>query len=203
MNEDALLELSNYAGLASAVVLTINFFLGMLLATAYRTNLYWKKMPPKIQQLDINSIHNYTAYVAWILVLLHVLFLLLNKTSKFTFIDALFPLNAPSQNLVVALGTLSLYAITVVIITTQKVIKRKMSFRAWKNIHLISYVTAILFVFHGIFMDPHLKNDQPDFFDGEKLLLEFCGLLLIVALVKRYTYYLKKVKTTLKDPIVN
>ena len=196
MNEDALLELSNYAGLASAVVLTINFFLGMLLATAYRTNLYWKKMTPKIQQLDINSIHNFTAYVAWILVLLHVLFLLLNKTSKFTFIDAIFPLNAPNQSLVVAFGTLSLYAITVVIITTQKVIKRRMSFRAWKNIHLISYVTAILFVFHGIFMDPHLKNDQPDFFDGEKLLLEFCGLLLVVASVIRYRYYLKKRLTT-------
>ena len=195
MNEDALLELSNYAGLASAVVLTINFFLGMLLATAYRTNLYWKKMPPKIQQMDINDIHNYTAYIAWGLIVLHVLFLLLDKASKFTFIDVIFPLNAPSQNLIVAFGTLSLYAITVVIITTQKVIKRKMSFRAWKNIHLISYVTAILFVFHGIFMDPHLKNDQPDFFDGEKLLLEFCGLFLIVASAKRYMYYLKKNKT--------
>ena len=192
MNEDALLELSNYAGLTSAVVLTINFFLGMLLATAYRTNPYWKKLPVRLQQMDINSIHNYTAYVAWILVLLHVLFLVLDKTSKFTFIDVIFPLNAPSQNLVVALGTLSLYAITVVIITTQKVIKRKMSFRAWKNIHLISYGTAILFVLHGIFMDPHLKNSQPDFFDGEKLLLEFCGLLLIVASVKRYMSHLKK-----------
>jgi len=195
MNEDALLELSNYAGLASAVVLTINFFLGMLLATAYRTNLYWKKMPPKIQQMDINDIHNYTAYIAWGLIVLHVLFLLLDKASKFTFIDVIFPLKAPSQNLIVAFGTLSLYAFTVVIITTQKVIKRKMSFRAWKNIHLISYVTAILFVFHGIFMDPHLKNDQPDFFDGEKLLLEFCGLFLIVASAKRYMYYLKKNKT--------
>jgi len=195
MNEDALLELSNYAGLASAVVLTINFFLGMLLATAYRTNLYWKKLPPKIQQMDINDIHNYTAYIAWGLIVLHVLFLLLDKASKFTFIDVIFPLKAPSQNLIVAFGTLSLYAITVVIITTQKVIKRKMSFRAWKNIHLISYVTAILFVFHGIFMDPHLKNDQPDFFDGEKLLLEFCGLFLIVASAKRYMYYLKKNKT--------
>ena len=192
MNEDALLELSNYAGLASAVVLTINFFLGMLLATAYRTNPYWKKLPVRLQQMDVNSIHNYTAYVAWMLVLLHVLFLVLDKTSKFTFIDVIFPLNAPSQNLVVALGTLSLYAITVVIITTQKIIKRKMPFRTWKNIHLISYGTAILFVFHGIFMDPHLKNSQPDFFDGEKLLLEFCGLLLIVASVKRYMFHLKK-----------
>jgi len=152
-------------------------------------------LPPKIQQMDINDIHNYTAYIAWGLIVLHVLFLLLDKASKFTFIDVIFPLKAPSQNLIVAFGTLSLYAFTVVIITTQKVIKRKMSFRAWKNIHLISYVTAILFVFHGIFMDPHLKNDQPDFFDGEKLLLEFCGLFLIVASAKRYMYYLKKNKT--------
>jgi len=203
MNKDALLELSNYAGLASAVILTINFFLGMLLATAYRANRYWKKLPQNIQRLDINDIHNYTAYIAWGLIALHVLFLLLDKTSKFTFIDVLFPLDAPNQALIVAFGTLSLYAITVVIITTQKVIKRKMSFRLWKNIHLISYGTAILFVFHGIFMDTHLKNDQPDFFDGEKLLLEFCGLLLIVASVKRYMFYLKKIKTAAKDPIVN
>jgi DMSO/TMAO reductase YedYZ heme-binding membrane subunit len=195
MNEDALLEFSNYAGLASAVVLTINFFLGMLLATAYRANRYWKKLPQNMQRLDVNDIHNYTAYIAWGLIVLHVLFLLLDKASKFTFIDVVFPLNAPNQNLFVAFGTLSLYAITVVIITTQKVIKRKMSFRAWKNIHLISYGTTIFFVLHGIFMDPHLKNNQPDFIDGEKLLLEFCGILLVVASVIRYRYYLKKVKT--------
>ena len=111
MDENLLLELSNYAGLASAVVLTINFFLGMLLATAYRVNRYWKKLPVKLQKLDVNNIHNYTAYIAWVLVLLHVLFLLFDKTSKFTLIDVLFPLNAPSQNLFVAFGTLSLYAI--------------------------------------------------------------------------------------------
>jgi len=189
-----MLELSNYAGLASAVVLTINFFFGMLLATAYRANPYWKKLPQNIQRLDINDIHNYTAYIAWGLIMLHVLLLLLDKASKFTFIDALFPLNAPNQDLVIAFGTLSFYALTVVIITTQKLIKKKMSFRSWKNIHLISYGTAVLFVLHGIFMDPHLKNDQPDFFDGEKLLLECCGLLLIVASVLRYRYHIKKEK---------
>lgn len=194
MDENVLLELSNFAGLASAVVLTINFFLGMLLATAYKANPYWRKLPAKLQQTDINAIHNYTAYIAWGLVVLHVLFLLLDKTSKFTFIDVVFPLNAPSQSLLVAFGTLGFYALTIVIITTQKVIKRKMSFRLWKNIHLISYGTAILFVFHGIFMDPHLKNGQPDFIDGEKLLLEFCGLLLIIATILRYKYHLGKNK---------
>jgi DMSO/TMAO reductase YedYZ heme-binding membrane subunit len=192
MKEGQLLELSNYAGLVSAIVLTVNFFFGMLLATAYRANKYWKKLPSKTQQWDINNIHNYTAYIAWALVALHILFLLLDKTSKFTFIDTLFPINAPSQNLVVAFGTVSLYALTIVIITTQKTIKRKMSFRAWKNIHLISYGTAVLFVFHGIFMDPHLKNGELDFFDGEKLLLECCGMLLIFASVLRYRYHIRK-----------
>lgn len=192
MNEDGLLELSNYAGLTASVVLTINFFLGMLLATAYRTNQYWKKLPAKLQRIDINDIHNYTAYIAWALVGLHVIFLLFDKASKFTVIDAIFPINAPAQSLVVAFGTLGLYALTVVIITTQKAIKRKMSFRVWKNIHLISYGTAILFVIHGVFMDQHLQNMQPDYFDGEKLLLEICGLVLIITSVWRFRYYLKK-----------
>lgn len=194
MNEDALLELSNYAGLTASIVLTINFFLGMLLATAYKANPHWKKLPAKLQRIDINDIHNYTAYIAWGLVALHVAFLLFSKTSKFTFIDTMFPVNAPNQALLVTFGTLSLYALTVVIITTQKVIKRRMSFRLWKNIHLISYGTAILFVFHGIFMDQHLQDMQPDYFDGEKLLLEICGLALIAASVWRFKYYLKKSK---------
>ena len=194
MNEDFTLELSNYAGLTASIVLTINFFLGMLLATAYRTNSLWKKLPAKIQRIDINDIHNYTAYIAWALVGLHVVFLLVDKTSKFTFIDAIFPVNAPTQSLVVSFGTLSLYALTIVIITTQKVIKRKVSFRAWKNIHLISYGTAMLFVLHGIFMDQHLQNLQPDYFDGEKLLLEICGIALVAASVWRFKYHLKKTR---------
>ena len=194
MSEDVMLELSNYAGLTAAVVLTINFFFGMLLATAYRSNPYWRKLPPGIRRLDVNDIHNYTAYIAWSLIALHVLFLLLDKASRFTFIDTVFPINAPAQGLEVAFGTLSLYALTTVIITTQKAIKRKMSFRTWKNIHLVSYGTAVLFVLHGILMDPHLKNGQPDFFDGEKLLLECCGLLLLLASVLRYRYHSKKQK---------
>ena len=125
MTNDAFLELSNYAGLISAVVLTFNYLLGMLLATAYKTNMYWKKMPVKIQQWNINELHNYTAYIALALVLLHVFFLLLDAESKFLLSHVLFPINAPQQNFNVALGTLSLYALIIVIVTTQKAVKRK------------------------------------------------------------------------------
>lgn len=191
MSDAAFLELSNYAGLTATAVLTFNFLLGMMLATAYKTNPYWKRLPANIQKTDVNAIHNYTAYIALLLVLLHVWLLLLDKSSKFTFVDIVFPLNAPHQSFAVALGTMSLFALSVVIITTQKLIKKKMSFRTWKNIHLISYVTAILFVLHGMLMDPHLKDSEPDFFDGEKLLSFGCGLVLIAAAVMRYKFYIR------------
>ncbi|MDE3144787.1 MAG: hypothetical protein KGL19_11570, partial [Bacteroidota bacterium] len=78
----------------------------------------------------------------------------------------------------------------VVIITTQKIIKRKMSFRVWKNIHLISYATCILFIIHGLLMDPELKDRPTDWLDAEKLLSEICGIVLIAAFVIRYRYHL-------------
>jgi sulfoxide reductase heme-binding subunit YedZ len=194
MKDSDLLELSNDAGLVATVVLTFNFMLGMMLATAYKKNGYWQKLPQRIRQADINNLHNWTAYVALILVVIHPVLLLFAPSTKFTFIDIIFPLHAPSQKIFVAMGTLSLFALILVIVTTQKKLKRRMSFRAWKNIHLISYATAILFVVHGVFMDQQLKNRPADFFDGEKLLSEICGVLLVVATVFRYRYHTKIIK---------
>jgi len=81
-----------------------------------------------------------------------------------------------------------------VIITTQKIIKRKLGFRTWKNLHLISYGTAFLMCLHGIFLDPELKNRDPDFFDGEKLLCEICFLILVIAAVIRLRHYRKTMR---------
>ena len=172
MNDSGFLELSNDAGLIATAVLTFNFLLGMLLATAYKRNRYWKLLPQKMQQADVNSLHNWTAYVALVLAISHPLFLLLAQSTKFSFTDIVFPVHAPHQKLFVAFGTLSMFALIVVIITTQKAVKKKMSFRLWKNIHLISYGTAVLFVVHGVVMDPQLKDRPVDYFDGEKILSE-------------------------------
>jgi DMSO/TMAO reductase YedYZ heme-binding membrane subunit len=122
----------------------------------------------------------------------HPLLLLPDKASRFTWVHLLYPVHAPHQAIWVLPGTLALYALVVVIVTTQKVVKRRMSFRAWKNIHLISYGTALLFVVHGVVMDPELKDRPVDFFDAEKVLSELCGLLLIVCTIIRYRYYRRK-----------
>ncbi|MBG6110633.1 DMSO/TMAO reductase YedYZ heme-binding membrane subunit [Flavobacterium sp. CG_9.10] len=185
------LDLSASTGLVATIVLTFNFLLGMMISTTYKKHKYWKSLPQRIKQINVYNLHNWTAYFALLLVLLHPLFLLFDKTAKFKLIDIFFPINAPTQKVFVALGTLSMFALIIVIVTTQKVIRDKMSFRAWKNIHLISYATAMLFVVHGIVMDPLLKNRPIDIFDAEKVVSELCLIILIVASYLRYKFHNK------------
>ncbi|MBS1933874.1 MAG: hypothetical protein JST96_07730, partial [Bacteroidetes bacterium] len=78
-----LLDVSAVTGLCAAVALTINILLGMMLSTAYRRSALWKKMPEKIKIISIDDVHNWTAYVALALVLLHPLLLILDKSTKF------------------------------------------------------------------------------------------------------------------------
>jgi len=186
------LDISSTLGLIATCVLTFNLLLGILLSTAYRRSPLWKKLPPLVKKVSLDDLHNWTAYVALALVLGHILLLLPDVTLKYRLIDILFPLYAPHQVLWTLLGASALYALVVVIVTTQKKIKRKMGFRLWKNIHLFSYGTALLFVVHGIVMDPLLKDRPVDWFDAEKLVSELCGLALVAATVIRYRYYRRK-----------
>lgn len=186
------LELSSFLGLFATGILTFNIILGMLLSTAYAKHPWWKRLPARIKQMNVNGLHNWTAYIALLLVLLHPMLLLFDPSTKFRFIDIIFPLHAPHQKLFVALGTLSMFAIIVVVVTTQKVVKKKMSFRTWKNIHLISYGTALLFIIHGMVLDPTLKDQPLDLLDAEKLVSEACLVILVAAGILRHRYHRKK-----------
>lgn len=188
------LDISSTLGLCAMITLTFNILLGMLLSTAYRRSALWQRLPPVIKKISIDDLHNWTAYVALVLALCHPLLLLADRSSHFRLVDILFPLHAPSQRLWVVPGVLALYALIVVVVTTQKKIRRRMSFRAWKNIHLVSYGTALLFVIHGLAMDPELKDRPVDWLDGEKLLSEICFLVIAAATIARYKYFVRNKK---------
>jgi len=190
--ENQWLELSSNFGLIATGVLTFNLLLGMLLSTAYRRSPLWKKMPPLVKKISLDDLHNWTAYVALALVLAHVLLLLADASLKYKVIDILIPVNAPHQVLWTMLGALAMYALITVIVTTQKKIKSRMSFRMWKNIHLVSYGTALLFVVHGVVMDPLLKDRPVDWLDAEKMLSELCGVALMAATIVRYRYHRRR-----------
>ena len=194
MTESSWLDWSSTLGLIATAVLSFNFLLGILLSTAYRRSPIWKRMPAMVKAISLDDLHNWTAYVALVVALAHPLLLLADKTLRYRVIDIVAPVSAPHQPVWTALGTLALYALAVVIITTQKGIKRRLGFRAWKNIHLISYGTALLFVIHGVVMDPELKDRPIDWLDGEKLLSEICGLLLIAAAFIRWRHYRRNLR---------
>jgi len=189
--EDNWLDLSSTLGLIASAVLTVNLLLGILLSTAYRRSPLWKQAPAWIKRVSIDDLHNWTAYVALALALAHPLLLLPDKAEHYKIADILFPNGAPHQPLWTWLGTLALYAVALVIITTQKVVKNRLGFRLWKNIHLVSYGTALVFVIHGIVMDPELKDRPIDWLDAEKLVSELCGVVLIIAVVIRYRWHLR------------
>jgi len=182
------LDLSSTLGLIATAVLSFNFLLGILLSTAYRRSPLWKRMPAPVRKLSLDDLHNWTAYVALALALAHPVVLLADKALRYRVLDIVLPVSARHQPLWTLLGTLALYALIVVIVTTQKAVKRKLGFRAWKNIHLISYGTAVLFVIHGIVMDPELKDRPVDWLDGEKLISEICGIVLVGAAIIRWRH---------------
>jgi len=195
------LDLSSYAGLAATGLFTLNILLGTLLGIAYKKHRYWVKLPQSIKQINIYKLHNCTAYIALLLMLIHPIFLLFDPKTTFKFIDIVFPLNAPHQKLFVALGTLSMFAIFTLVITSQKVVKNRMSFRTWKNIHLISYFVAPLFILHGIVMDPQLLDRPLDLLDAEKILSELCLVILVAAGIFRYRYHLTNQQSKTKKSL--
>jgi sulfoxide reductase heme-binding subunit YedZ len=192
MMESDWLDLSSTLGLIATAVLTFNFLLGILLSTGYRRSPLWKRMPAMVRKISLDDLHNWTAYVALVVALAHPVVLLADKSLKYRVSDILLPVSAPHQPMWTLLGALALYAVIVVIVTTQKVVKRRLGYRVWKNIHLISYGTALLFVIHGIFMDPELKDRPVDWLDGEKLISEICALVLVAAAVIRWQHYRKR-----------
>ncbi|WP_298391223.1 ferric reductase-like transmembrane domain-containing protein [Hydrotalea sp.] len=186
------IDISGTLGLIATVVLTVNILLGILLSSAYKKSVYWKWVPALIQKINLTDVHNYTAYLALLFVLAHMVLIPIDPASKFSWAELLWPLHTEHQPYMALLGSLSFYALLIVIITTQKIIKNKMGFRFWKNVHLIAYGTVLLFIIHGIWMDPELKDRPADFLDAEKLLSEICGLVLIAASYIRFRYFMLK-----------
>jgi DMSO/TMAO reductase YedYZ heme-binding membrane subunit len=148
----------------------------------------WKKIPKKYQILKMVDLHEYTSYAVLLIVFLHVIILPLDPASGFSFSSIVWPASNIHQPIFVWLGYSSLVALLLVVITSQNPIRKALGFSLWKNIHIISYLTSVLFIVHAIVMDPLLKDRSVDFIDAEKIFMELCGLILLFAFYWRYRY---------------
>jgi len=169
------------------VLLTINILVGLLISVRYSPVRSWPH-----RRLPIFQIHNWTAYVALGLVVLHPVLLLFSSTAKFLIVDVLVPIWSPGQRLYNTLGALTFYSVLFVVVTSYY--RVQIGRARWKSFHYVAYGAAALLFVHGLLIDPNLKNLAPDLLDGEKVLIEVCFLVVLGCSLWRLWWGLRKNK---------
>ena len=179
------IEISSYAGLTAMTLLTLNILIGLVMSVKYNPVRDWPH-----RRINTFKIHNWTGYIALAVAILHPLIILFSSTAKFRLIDILYPVNAPRQPSVNVLGALALYSLCFVVATSY--FRLELGRKNWKKLHFTAYATALLFYIHGILTDPNLKDNPIDFLDAEKVYVELCALIVLVAIVLRIRWQLKQ-----------
>jgi DMSO/TMAO reductase YedYZ heme-binding membrane subunit len=182
------LELSSDVGIVAVFVLTFNILLGLLMGVKYNP---WKSWPHR--RINYFRIHNWTGYVALTVSLLHVILLLLSSEAKFRVIDVLYPMVGPKQPVINTLGAAALYVLIVIVVTSYY--RAEIGHDRWRLIHYGTYLTATLFLIHGIWSDPSLKDNPIDYLDAEKVGIELCLLIIVVASFFRWRVAFRRRKS--------
>lgn len=179
-------DLSADVGLVGVGVVTVNLLVGSLMAMRYSPLRYWPH-----RKLDMFRLHRWTGYAALALVILHPIPLLFS-TVRFRIVDILYPVHSPSQPLENSIGAVALYSVAVVVITSY--FRLSLGRRLWKAFHFVIYAAALALFWHSIFTDPTLKHVPLDPFDGEKVFIEACCVLIVAAGVLRWRYAIRKTR---------
>jgi predicted ferric reductase len=93
-------------------------------------------------------IHFYFNTIGVFVAMLHPLLLVVDPYVPFSWMQLLIPFTAPREPFLYGLGTLTMYGLLFVLITTD--LKKKMPVKLWKSFHLIAYVLYLLALTHGI-----------------------------------------------------
>jgi len=174
-------DLSSTIGLVAMVLFTVNILLGLLVSTNYNPQKQWphRKLPWHLWR-----IHNWNAYLAFSVAILHPTVLLFAKVkTPFTVGDVLLPLHSPYQTFYNTLGALTFYSFLFVVVTSY--FRPRLRYRPWKKLHYSAYFAGLVMYVHGTLIDPNLKNLPTDWLDGEKVLVEGCFLLVVAATIWR------------------
>jgi predicted ferric reductase len=172
------LDLCAYVGLAAVATASTNMLVGLLIALRYSPVRLWPH-----RRLNIFRLHNWTAYLVLVLIIVHPMVLVLNRSPHFGLGDLLFPTSSPVQPKMNTVGAISLYALLVVILTS--LLRRYMRRPAWRKLHYLVFPAAVLMFIHSVFTDPELSTGKPDLLDGGKVMVEVCLAISLVAWILR------------------
>lgn len=172
-------------GLVAVFFATLNICIGLMIWGRYSPVRYWPH-----RRFDIFSLHRWTGYLTLGLTLLHPLPLLLSKQPAFRLLDIALPIWSPQQPLENTIGAAALYVLLIIIVTS--IYRIELGRRLWKRLHYLTYAAAAGLFIHGILTDPTLKPTPIDPFDGEKVYIEFCLVLIMAGSAWRIWYTRQK-----------
>ena len=180
-----ILDLSAYVGLTAVGAVTLNMLLGTLMAFRYSPVRQWPH-----RRFNYFRLHNVSGYLALSLAVLHPIVLLFDRSTKFRVLDLVYPVHSPSQPLENTIGAIALYVVALVVVTSY--LRIRLGRRAWKSFHFTIYVAAAALFWHSLFTDPALKNSPVDWFDGGKLFVEACLVIIVVTGMLRWRHAVKR-----------
>jgi predicted ferric reductase len=180
-----ILDLSAYLGLTAVGAITLNMLLGTLMIFRYSPVRQWPH-----RRFNYFRLHNVSGYVALSLAVVHPVVLLFNKATRFRILDLLYPVHSPSQPLENTIGAVALYAVALVVVTSY--LRLRLGRPLWKAFHFVIYLAAAAVFWHSLLTDPELKNAVVDWFDGGKIFVEACLLIIVIAGLLRWNRTVSK-----------
>lgn len=174
-------DLSSDIGLVAVGLLTANILLGLLVSIGYNPVRRWPR-----KRIKLFKLHNWTGYIALAVSALHPVVVLFSATAGFRLLDITVPIWSPVQPVENSIGAAALYIVVFAVVTSY--FRHAIGFHRWKLLHFSTYAAAATFYVHSLLTDPNLKNQPVDWLDAEKVFVEACAALVIVATAWRIAH---------------
>jgi DMSO/TMAO reductase YedYZ heme-binding membrane subunit len=172
------IDVSSVFGLVAVGIFTAQILIGLLLSVGYNPVRNWPR-----RRLKLFTFHNWLGYIGLATAFTHPLILLLSSTAGFRLFDIFAPVSSPTQPFENTLGAIAFYLVAFVVLTSS--FRRLFGHHRWKQLHYTAYAAAAVFFVHGTLADPLLQNRPVDFIDAEKVYVEGCAVLIVVATLWR------------------
>jgi sulfoxide reductase heme-binding subunit YedZ len=157
-------------GLTSYTLLFVGIMLGLLYSMPFSKG--------KIKA-SLYRWHSFATNAGLVLALGHVLLLMIDIYMPFTWMEIVIPFRAQNKPILTGLGTLSLYGVVIIIITTD--FRAFLKPKLWKFIHVMAYPIFLLAMVHGLGTGTDTKN--PWIFG---LYVSTCLILTLLVLLRSF-----------------
>ena len=141
--------LTRATAVAAYIALTFSIILGMLRTVGRQAS---ERVPWSVTEL-----HQVMAVLSGVLVLAHIVSILFDSYIPFTFINIILPFSEPYKEPYTRLGVYAMYAMALVLLSSW--LRRRISYRAWRTIHYVSFIAFVLATTHGFFTGS--DTDEP------------------------------------------